>query len=113
MRAIADLALAATGCSNQAGWHRSHSSAGSATALRVALAPDTAEDQVAGHQEELWKALQTLPFGQRQVVVLRFIEDLSEADTAGLLCIPAGTVKSRTARGLVALRQVVREEEDV
>jgi len=47
------------------------------------------------------------------VVVLRFIEDLSEAETAGLLGIPAGTVKSRTARALLALRQVVREEEDV
>jgi len=79
---------------------------------RVAPPPDTTEDQVAG-QDELWKALQTLPLGQRQVVVLRFIEDLSEADTAGLLGIPAGTVKSRAARALVALRQVAREEEDV
>ena len=79
---------------------------------RVAPAPDTAEDQVAA-QDELWKTLQTLPLDQRQVVVLRFIEDLSEAETAGLLGIPTGTVKSRTARALAALRQVVGEEEDV
>jgi RNA polymerase sigma-70 factor (sigma-E family) len=79
---------------------------------RVAPAPGTAEDDVAV-RDELWQALQTLPLGQRQVVVLRFIEDLSEADTATVLGIPTGTVKSRTARALVALRQTVHEDEDV
>nr|WP_276976293.1 hypothetical protein [Ferrimicrobium acidiphilum] len=57
--------------------------------------------------------MQTSPLGQQQVVVLGFIEDLSVADTAGLLDIPTGSLKSRTAWALVILRQVVREEEDV
>jgi len=79
---------------------------------RVAPTPAAAEDQVAA-RDELWQALQALPLAQRQAVALRFIEDLSEAETAALLGIPAGTVKSRTARALAALRQAMHEVEDV
>lgn len=39
----------------------------------------------------------------REVLVLRFYADLSERDAAEVLGIPAGTVKSRTARALAAL----------
>jgi RNA polymerase sigma-70 factor (sigma-E family) len=53
----------------------------------------------------LLAALRLLPIDQRQVLVLRFFEQLSEAETAHALGIPAGTVKSRTSRGLDALRQ--------
>jgi RNA polymerase sigma-70 factor (sigma-E family) len=49
-------------------------------------------------------ALRRLPMEQRQVLVLRFFEQLSEAETAHALGIAAGTVKSRTSRGLDALR---------
>jgi RNA polymerase sigma-70 factor, ECF subfamily len=38
-------------------------------------------------------------------MVLRFYEDLTEAETARLLGISVGTVKSHTARALTALRQ--------
>ncbi|MHB1712571.1 MAG: sigma-70 family RNA polymerase sigma factor [Acidimicrobiales bacterium] len=79
---------------------------------RAAPAGISAEDRVAVG-DELWRALQTLPLAQRQVVALRFIEDLSEAGTAACLGIPAGTVKSRTARALAALRLAVQEEENV
>ncbi len=79
---------------------------------RVAPIGVGGEDQVAT-RDEVWQALQTLPLAQRQVVALRFIEDLSEAETAACLGVPAGTVKSRTARALIALRQAVHEEEDV
>ena len=41
---------------------------------------------------------------QRVVVVLRHAEDRSEEETAALLGISLGTVKSRLARGLAALR---------
>ena len=49
-------------------------------------------------------ALQTLPAEQRVVLVLRFYDDLTEAQTAELLGIAVGTVKSRTSRALAALR---------
>ncbi|MBA3278830.1 MAG: SigE family RNA polymerase sigma factor [Geodermatophilaceae bacterium] len=49
-------------------------------------------------------ALAQLPAGMRAVIVLRFYEDLSEAETARLLGCSAGTVKSQTSRGLARLR---------
>ncbi|MEO3975807.1 SigE family RNA polymerase sigma factor [Streptomyces sp. CAU 1734] len=55
-------------------------------------------------------ALTTLTPKQRAVVVLRFWEDLSVAETARLLGLRENTVKSHTARGLAALRVQVREE---
>lgn len=51
------------------------------------------------------RALAALPIGQRAVLMLRYLDDLSEADTARLLGIPVGTVKSRAARALASLRQ--------
>lgn len=58
-------------------------------------------------REELLSALRNLPYRQRAVLVLRFYEDLSEAQIADLLGFPAGTVKSLTSRGLETLRRVV------
>ncbi len=49
-------------------------------------------------------ALAQLPQGMRAVIVLRFYEDLSEAETARLLGCSLGTVKSQTSRGLARLR---------
>jgi RNA polymerase sigma-70 factor (sigma-E family) len=51
------------------------------------------------------RALAALPSGQRAVLVLRYLDDQSEDETARLLNIPPGTVKSRAARGLASLRQ--------
>jgi RNA polymerase sigma-70 factor (sigma-E family) len=55
----------------------------------------------------LLRALVRLPARQRAVLVLRYWEDLSEADTAELLGISPGTVKSMASRGLVRLREVL------
>jgi RNA polymerase sigma-70 factor (sigma-E family) len=52
-------------------------------------------------------ALAALPLRQRQVVVLRFVEDLSVEQTAELLHCSAGTVKSHTARALARLRELL------
>ncbi|MGH9060513.1 MAG: sigma-70 family RNA polymerase sigma factor [Acidimicrobiales bacterium] len=57
------------------------------------------EEAVADH-DLVWDALQALPVAQQQVVVLRYLEDLSEAETARALDVPVGTVKSRLARAL-------------
>lgn len=49
------------------------------------------------------RALATLSPEHREVLVLRFFADLSERQTADALRVPAGTVKSRTARAIAAL----------
>jgi RNA polymerase sigma-70 factor (sigma-E family) len=49
-------------------------------------------------------ALATLPRRQRAVVVLRFFDDLSEAQTAAAMNCSIGTVKSQTAKALAKLR---------
>ena len=51
-------------------------------------------------------ALSLLDHRARSVLVLRFFDDLSEADTAAALGISVGTVKSRTSRALVKLREL-------
>jgi RNA polymerase sigma-70 factor (sigma-E family) len=61
------------------------------------------EAQVAD-RDALWAALARLSAQQRVVVVLRIVEDLSEEQTATMLGIPAGTVKSRLSRALAVLR---------
>jgi RNA polymerase sigma-70 factor (sigma-E family) len=53
----------------------------------------------------LWQAVQGLPPRQRAVLVLRFHEDLTEAEVARLLGLPLGTVKSLAHRGLARLRE--------
>jgi RNA polymerase sigma-70 factor (sigma-E family) len=60
----------------------------------------------------LWDVVQTLPKKARAVVVLRYYEQLTEAETADLLGISVGTVKSQCSRALAALRERVPAELD-
>ncbi|MGH2674278.1 MAG: SigE family RNA polymerase sigma factor [Actinomycetota bacterium] len=53
-----------------------------------------------GAREEMWDALQRLSPRQRAAVVLRYYEDLTEAQTAEILGCAVGTVKSLVSRGL-------------
>lgn len=55
----------------------------------------------------LRRALAELPPRQRAIVVLRFYEDLPEAEVASLLGCSVGTVKSTASRALVRLRGIV------
>src|SRR5258706_5242062 len=52
-------------------------------------------------------ALRSLPERQREVVVLRFYADLSEAQIAAAMGITRGAVKSHTSRAMAALRSVL------
>jgi RNA polymerase sigma-70 factor (sigma-E family) len=61
-------------------------------------------DPLADH-DAMWRALQRLPMRMRAVLVLRFYEDLSEAEAADVLACSVGTVKSQTSRALAKLRQ--------
>jgi RNA polymerase sigma-70 factor (sigma-E family) len=55
----------------------------------------------------LAEALRRLPRRQRDVVVLRYLADLSEADVAASLGVSAGTVKQHAHRALAALRRAL------
>ncbi len=55
-------------------------------------------------------ALRELPTRQREVVVLRFYGDLSEAQIASMMGITRGAVKSHTSRAMAALRSVLERE---
>ncbi|GAA3222234.1 SigE family RNA polymerase sigma factor [Actinocorallia longicatena] len=57
-----------------------------------------------GERDLVWDALGRLPDRQRTAVVLRFYEDLPEAQVAELMHCSVGTVKSQTSRALAKLR---------
>ncbi|MGW7415167.1 SigE family RNA polymerase sigma factor [Streptomyces sp. NPDC054863] len=69
----------------------------------TAPAPDPAEQQVL--HDAMWRAVMKLPDRQRAMVVLRYYEDLSEVQTAEVLGVSVGTVKSAVSRALGKLRE--------
>ncbi|MEU6404103.1 SigE family RNA polymerase sigma factor [Streptomyces sp. NPDC046985] len=66
-------------------------------------APDPAEQQAL--RDAMWRAVLRLPARQRAMVVLRYYEDLSEIQTAEVLGVSVGTVKSAVSRALGKLRE--------
>jgi RNA polymerase sigma factor (sigma-70 family) len=58
----------------------------------------------------LLAAVRSLPLGERRVVQCRYLLELTEAETATVLSLPAGTVKSRLSRALSRLRQAMPEQ---
>lgn len=72
----------------------------------------TATDEIGAVDERsvMWHRLRGLPRQQRAVVVLRYYEDLSIEETARLLGMSTGTVKSHTSRALKALRIQLSDE---
>ncbi|WP_405778992.1 SigE family RNA polymerase sigma factor [Streptomyces sp. NBC_00859] len=65
--------------------------------------PDAAEQQAL--RDAMWQAVMKLPDRQRAMLVLRYYEDLSEAQTAEVLGVSIGTVKSAVSRALGKLRE--------
>jgi RNA polymerase sigma factor (sigma-70 family) len=67
-----------------------------------------AEDKAdaVAERDFLIRALAGLPPRQRSVLVLRYYNDLSEAEIADALGCSVGTVKSQASRGLARLREV-------
>jgi RNA polymerase sigma-70 factor (sigma-E family) len=58
-------------------------------------------------QDLLWRALAQLPPGQRAILVLRYYEDLTEAQTAAVLGCSVGSVKTQASRALAKMRGIV------
>jgi RNA polymerase sigma-70 factor (sigma-E family) len=83
-------------------WHRVRS-----RELVGATPPEPATDDTADRvvrRRALIDALRELPPRTRVVVVLRYLDDLPEAEVAAMLGWPVGTVKSHASRGLARLR---------
>lgn len=63
-------------------------------------------------RDQLLRAAHGLPARQRAVLVLRYFDDLSVADTAAALGCSEGTVKSQTARALESLRRALTPQKE-
>lgn len=70
---------------------------------QAAAAPDVSAETWLSMQE----ALRALPAGKRAVLVLRYLEDLPEAQVASILGCSVGTVRSQTHKAVTQLRAVL------
>jgi RNA polymerase sigma-70 factor (sigma-E family) len=62
-----------------------------------------------GDRLALWQAMGRLPRRQRAVLVLRYLEDLSEAETAKVLGVAVGTVESQSSQALAVTESDIAE----
>jgi RNA polymerase sigma-70 factor, ECF subfamily len=60
--------------------------------------------------QTLWAAVRRLKPDYQHVIYLRYFLELSEVETASVLEVPAGTVKSRGHRALDALRELITQD---
>lgn len=90
-----------------ASWHRRRRAPEVLLAQLPDVAAPTPGDDPAGLGSAL-TALEALPPRMRAVIVLRFYEDLTEADTAAALGCSTGSVKGQSSRGLARLRNLER-----
>lgn len=80
-----------------------HAGSGDA-GLEGAIAAEGGPDAIDASRQELAAVLAGLPQGQREVLLMRFVDDMSLPEIAAALAIPVGTVKSRLHHALEALR---------
>jgi len=76
------------------------------------LSTANVEEKSAQHMQanELWKAVRSLTMTDQQVVYLRYFMDLSVTETAEILQVAEGTVKSRLSRALERLRGIIQQD---
>ena len=107
-RAAADAYVRRTITRQYVSWQRRRWRRDEIVSARVpeaALAAEVESDDGA----ELWHLVLQLPPQQRTTVALRFLEQLSVAETAAVLGCSTGTVKSNTSRGLATLRRLATD----
>ncbi|HEX4429981.1 MAG TPA: sigma-70 family RNA polymerase sigma factor, partial [Frankiaceae bacterium] len=90
-------------------WRRTRKSTPGHAPVSISVSDGAHERAV---HAELMQALRRLPARQRAAVVLRYFEQLSEAETAKALGCSVGTVKSTTHRAVAALRLILTSEVD-
>jgi len=90
------------------GRHLRHLARWQADAEETAVAPSPSDSRANGRL--LWQAVQILPLKGQEIVYLRYFLELSEAETAVVLNIPTGTVKSRLSRALAQLRGIIERD---
>jgi RNA polymerase sigma-70 factor (sigma-E family) len=78
--------------------------------LELQAGPPPVDPEDIPDRERLRRALMNLPIGQRTAIVLRYFEDLSEAQTADLMGRHVAAVKSLVSRAMVTLRTTVGED---
>lgn len=83
--------------------------AGTRSPSPTAVAAATVRSDEVDARIDLHRVLGTLPRRQREVLALRYLADLSEAETAALLGIARGTVKRHANRGISKMREEVLE----
>ncbi|MGH2674051.1 MAG: RNA polymerase sigma factor [Actinomycetota bacterium] len=72
--------------------------------------PPPAEPPDVGRREEMRLALLALPLRQRSAIVLRYYEDLSEAQAAELMRVRPTAIRSLVSRGMATLRRTIEED---
>jgi RNA polymerase sigma-70 factor (sigma-E family) len=90
-------------------WRRRRSNCEVPVAVVPEVPLDSSPELSLDRRDRLQHALVRVPARQRAAVVLRFYEDLSEAETARAMGCSVGTVKSQTAKGLARLRELLGE----
>lgn len=78
--------------------------------LEHQLEPPATEPTELSERDRTRRALAALPLRQRTAVVLRYFEDLSEAQTADLMGCRPGAVKSLVSRAMSTLRTTLGED---
>ena len=91
-------------------WRRKRLAEVPTGSLPEVATPDASPDL--DQRDELWRMLLGLPPRMRAVLVLRYFEDLREADIAAVLGCSVGSVKSQLSRGLDRLRAQYQQAGD-